>query len=141
MPSVKYWSGSSWLSPGYFGKLRMWDGSQWRVVEPIVAEASGFASFSPPSGYLQDLTYDGSTSASVTITATTSVVWTWTRDAAIGTASIASGGSGTSITFSLSNALNARSVTFTVSAGGSNWTVYLYTDGTGGGGGDIGGNK
>lgn len=146
MPStVKVWNGSSWVSPGYFGKLRMWDGSQWRTVDLTVATGAGqFLTFNPVGGtaasptYLQSATYDG-TSAVVTISASSSVTWNWTQDTAFGTASVSSGSSAAAITFTVnSGPLNDKEATFNVNVGGQfYWTVYLFaaTTGDGGGGG------
>lgn len=49
---VKYWDGSSWKSPGYFGKTRMWDGTQWRTVEVKYAGAAGTSNWNWPYGTL-----------------------------------------------------------------------------------------
>jgi hypothetical protein len=143
MPSaVKYWNGSSWESPAYFGKLRMWDGSEWRVVEATVATAAGAftvpVTFSPAGGSSGAPTPlfafgDEFSDAQVTIYASASVTWNWT-EVGQGTASIANGGSGSNITFNLTAGLNDRTSIFDVSVGGTDyWTVELYTDGTGGG--------
>lgn len=73
--------------------------------------------------------------SSETITCSQTATWTWTRGGSTaGTASIASGGSGTSITFNLPNPTTTpRSCVFTVSstAGGVTryWTVTLYNSG------------
>lgn len=77
----------------------------------------------------------GANTASVTITCTQAAVWTWSRGGSPnGTASVASGGSANSITFSLANSTTVpRATTFTVSAtaGGITryWTVSLANDG------------
>lgn len=76
----------------------------------------------------------GGASASVTITCSATATWTWTRSGTYGTASIASGGTGTSITFTLNNSTTTpRSTTWTVSAtSGSTtryWSVQLDNDG------------
>lgn len=53
MPNaVKYWNGSSWQSPGYFGQTRMWDGTQWRMVEVKYAGGAGTSNWNVPAGTL-----------------------------------------------------------------------------------------
>lgn len=75
------------------------------------------------------------TSASILIACTQTATWTWTRTgASVATASVASGGSASSITFSMPSAqFLQRSATFTVSAtaGGITryWVVQLDTEG------------
>jgi predicted HNH restriction endonuclease len=71
--------------------------------------------------------------ASVTISCTQSATWTWTRSGDTASASVASGGSATSITFTLSSAqFQQKLSTFTVSgtAGGitRHYTVTLETE-------------
>lgn len=72
--------------------------------------------------------------ASVTISCSTTAVWTWTRvGSTTATASRTSGASGTNITFSMNGNFNAyKTATFNVSAtaGGITryWTVVLETD-------------
>lgn len=74
-------------------------------------------------------------SATLLITCTQTATWTWTRTgSSLATASVASGGSASSITFNLtSTQFQPRSATFTVSAtaGGITryWVVDLYTEG------------
>jgi hypothetical protein len=73
-------------------------------------------------------------SASRTITSSQTATWTWTRSGSTqGGASIASGGTGTSITFTLPSSNTApRSTTYSVSATASGvtkyWTVTLDTE-------------
>ncbi len=93
--------------------------------------------FSPDGGtsagspvLLDDYNY---LNASVTINCSVSAVWTWTR-VGLGNASVASGGSATGITFSISTTEfgGTKSGTFTVSAtsGGITryWSVYIQAD-------------
>lgn len=66
--------------------------------------------------------------ASLTISCSASATWTWTRTSSVGSASVASGGSATSITFSVTlPPSGSRTGTWTVSAtsGGNTryWTV------------------
>lgn len=96
-------------------------------------------SFTPDGGtsagapvYLSDLQLF-SNQASVTISCNQSAVWTWTRSGTFGTASVATGGSATSISFVMSSSsTNFRSTVFTVSAtaGGITryWSVQLQTE-------------
>lgn len=97
-------------------------------------------SFSPAGGtssgtavYLSDW-WAGGGSAQVTIFCSQSAVWTHSRSGSFGSASVASGGSGTSITFSLSNnGYTIRETTWYVSGsvGGITqyWTVNLVNEG------------
>jgi hypothetical protein len=71
--------------------------------------------------------------ASVTIECNQTATWTWTRSGTFGTASVASGGSSTSISFVMSSSnTNFRSTVYTVSAtaGGITryWSVQLQTE-------------
>lgn len=61
--AVKYWNGSSWQSSAWFGQPKMWDGSQWRMVEFKYAGASGTSSWNLPYGTIDAQTITvGSTS-------------------------------------------------------------------------------
>lgn len=50
--AVKYWNGSSWQSSAWFGHPKVWDGSQWRMVEFKYAGGSGSGSWNVPYGSL-----------------------------------------------------------------------------------------
>lgn len=71
----------------------------------------------------------GAYSATKTISCSQSATWTYTRSGSFGSADVASGGSSTTITFSLSTAGTNRYTTWSVSAtaGGITryWLVYL----------------
>lgn len=100
----------------------------------------GGATFSPAGGTssgspmaLSDWRSGGGT-AQVTITCSQAAVWTYSRSGTYGSANVASGGSATSITFSLSNSgYTVRESTWTVSGtvGGTTryWVVTLTNDG------------
>ena len=71
--------------------------------------------------------------ATYTLTCNITAVWNWTKSGGIGTASVATGGSGTSITFNLTSVASInREVTFNINgvAGGITryFTVTLITD-------------
>lgn len=68
-------------------------------------------------------------SVSVTITCTQSAVWTWSRSPNIGTCNVASGGSATSITMTLTTAPSTgatRSTAYTLSATSGGVTRHWY---------------
>lgn len=71
----------------------------------------------------------GATNASVTISCNQAATWTWSGGGTYGTASVASGGSATSITFSLSTPFQNRDASWVVSATAAGvtryWTVSL----------------
>jgi len=77
----------------------------------------------------------GGDDAFVTIDCSVSAIWTWTRTGSTDAyASVSSGGSSTSITFTLPNfGFTALSSTFSVQGNGNgtirNWTVQLYNTG------------
>lgn len=76
----------------------------------------------------------GGDSAAVTINCTANATWTWTRSGDTASASVANGGTDTSITFTLSNfGYTIKETTFSVSAtsGGITryWTVNLTNEG------------
>jgi hypothetical protein len=132
--AVKYWNGSSWVVPQDFGNVKMWDGSTWRHVgvRPYADFAS--ASFTPTGGssaeaptYLEDI---GSNFASITISCTESAVWTHNGGF---DASVTSGGSASSITFSLFS-LDSEFINIQCSASAAGgapeyWDIYLETIG------------
>lgn len=102
--AVKYWNGSSWVGSQDFGGVKMWNGSIWSHVgiRPYADFVS--ATFTPAGGasagsptYLEDY---ASTFAAVTISCTQSAVWTHNGSFY---SSVASGGSSSSITFSVSS--------------------------------------
>jgi hypothetical protein len=72
----------------------------------------------------------GSSNTSATITASSAVTWNWTRNGSAGSASVANGGSASSITFSLSRSTAVYRLTYwsvSVTANGVTkyWTVEL----------------
>lgn len=100
-------------------------------------------SYTPAPGSYQ--VTDNSTlgiGAQFTVSATASVVWTYTISGAA-SGSVASGGSASSITFSLNQGFNTRTSYVTLSSGGNTWTIALTATGPdpgfggGGGGGEI----
>lgn len=94
------------------------------------------ATFNPVGGTYNQSDGGLMTTQSFTITCTVGgpVVWTWSKTgSAGGTANVVSGNSANSITFTQNVGTGDRSSVFTVSAGGSTWTITLSTTGTGGG--------
>ena len=130
--AVKYWNGSSWVGSGDFGDVKMWNGSTWQYVGIRPYADVALTTFSPDGGasapgtYLSDSQY--STSAGVSISASASVVWNWTVTGS-GQASVANGGSASSIDFVLPYVGFSYDSFFLVSAstGAANkyWEVYL----------------
>ena len=129
---VKYWNGSSWVGSQDFGNVKMWNGSTWQTVG-IRPYADVTFTFSPDGGtsgsptVITDFQYN--TDASATITASSSVVWTYTGgDGYNGYATVASGGSGASITFYASYTGGYNQQIFSVSASNGAETKYWYID-------------
>lgn len=87
------------------------------------------------SGARVTLEDTGINSASVTINCSTFAVWTWTRTGSTaGTASVGSGGTSSTITFSItSSGGSGRASTFTVNATAGDitryYTVFVYAEG------------
>jgi hypothetical protein len=112
------------------------------VIAIMAGMSAGGVTFTPAGGpnagspVALSATSFGPGAAQVTITCSETAVWNWTRtgNTANSSASVASGGSATSITFSLSFAFGTnRQTVFTVdgTAGGvtQHWTVTLSTIG------------
>ncbi len=146
---VKYWTGSAWAeSQDFEGYIKMWNGSAWQYVDvrpyadvpdvPLIT-------FSPPGGTAGSPTADFSSAfgaaAGYTITASSSVIWTWDNGAGgfNGYASIASGGSSTAIELVAAYTGYYNEQTFNVSASNGietkYWIITLTSEGDGGGGG------
>lgn len=104
------------------------------------SNGSSAATYSAPGGTTQTSTVTDAT-ATVIITANKAVTWTYTRTSGtLGTVSIASGASATSIEFDLSAPLNTtKSSTWSVSANDAgtitSWTVTLNATNDGQAGG------
>ena len=99
--------------------------------------AGGSITFTPtPGSYVES---DGGlgTSVSLTVSASASVVWTWTRTGDVASSSVPTGGTASSITFTLGADSSDRFTTFTVNADGKSWSISLSTTGSGGGGGTV----
>ena len=132
--AVKYWNGSSWVGSQDFGAIKMWNGSTWQVVgiRPYADFAS--ASFSPAggasAGSAEILSDTGQNFASVTISCTENAVWTHNGSFY---ASVASGGSASSITFSIfSQGSEFADIACSATAAGGApqyWEIYLETSG------------
>ena len=131
--AVKYWNGSSWVGSQDFGDVKMWNGSTWQGVGIRPYADVALTTFSPDGGasapgtYLSDSQY--SSMASVTISASASVVWNWTIGGGAGQATVANGGSASSIQFYLPYTGFTADSFFLVNAstGAANkyWEVYL----------------
>lgn len=99
----------------------------------VAFSPGGGTSAGTPEALSDFSTYPGT--ASVTISCNQSATWTWTKTGTGGTASVASGGTDTSITFNLTSSNSIpRSALFTVSATAAGvtryWTVDLSTETT-----------
>lgn len=137
---VKYWNGSSWVGSGDFGAVKMWNGSTWQYVGIRPYADVTLTTFSPDGGTVSSPTYDTATNygfqASYTITASSSVVWTYTGgDGFNGYASVSSGGSAASITFTAGYTGGYNEQTFNVSASNGAetkyWVITVISDGFG----------
>jgi hypothetical protein len=111
----------------------MWNGSTWQYVGIRPYADVALVTFSPDGGtsgspaYLTD--YQVGFTASVTINASSSVVWTYTGgDGFSGYASVASGGSASSITFYAEMTSGYNGQQFSVSASNGAETKYWYVD-------------
>ena len=106
--------------------------SNFYGTSDVAFSPSGGASAGSPQALGDFAGYPGT--ATATITCNQTATWTWTRSGSTqGGASIATGGTGTSITFTLPSSATAfRNTTYTVSAtaGGLTryWTVDLQTE-------------
>ena len=130
--AVKYWNGSSWVGSQDFAAVKMWNGSTWQYVGIRPAADVALVTFSPDGGTsgspigLEDSQNDAT--AAVTITASSSVVWTWTQVSGDlnSFASIASGSSASSITFYAQDTGGFNQAEFSVSASTGAETKYWY---------------
>lgn len=131
--AVKYWNGSSWVGSQDFGAVKMWNGSTWQYVGIRPYADVPLVTFSPDGGTIGSPTtledYQNDAAASVTITASSSVIWTWSL-APGGTAyaTVASGGSASSITFVAEDTGGGgyNQAEFSVSASTGAETKYWY---------------
>ena len=146
--AVKYWNGSSWVSSQDFGAVKIYNGSAWQYVGIRPYADVPLVTFSPDGGTIGSPTtledYQNDAAASVTITASSSVVWTWTQTAGspfTSYASVASGGSASSIAFVAEDTDGYNQAEFSVSAETGAETKYWYvtviSESLGGGGGGI----
>lgn len=131
--AVKYWNGSSWVGSQDFGAVKMWNGSTWQYVGIRPYADIPLVTFSPDGGtsgsptYLSDNQYNAD--AVVTITASSSVVWTYTGgNGTTGYANFGSGGSGSSITFRAVFTNGYNNHQFNVSASDGATTKYWFVD-------------
>lgn len=131
--AVKYWNGSSWVGSQDFGAVKMWNGSTWQYVGIRPYADIALVTFSPAGGTIGSPTslsdYQYGIDAVVTITASSSVVWTYTGgDGFIGYANFGSGGSGSSITFRAAFTNGYNNQQFNVSASDGAETKYWFID-------------
>jgi 5-hydroxyisourate hydrolase-like protein (transthyretin family) len=101
------------------------DGSTKNFTLNLTAIAP--ATYSPAGG---SSTTNGNGAVSKTITASRAVAWDWTRTSGVGTCNVATGGSASSITFSLASSTADRTTVFSVTATDAagnvtTWTVTL----------------
>lgn len=101
------------------------------VSVTITSTASTGATYTPAAG-----TYNASDVGTVhyTVSASASVPWTWSASNTVGlSANVASGASGTSITFTMVAPLHSdRSTVITLQSGGKTWTLNLTAYASGG---------
>lgn len=102
------------------------------ALVPNGIPASGIT---PDAGNYTSYNSQDVNNTSFTLTASGPIVWTWTKTgAATGfIASTASGGTASSITFSLFSASGAKSANVQVTVGNYTWNISLSVDGSGGG--------
>lgn len=137
--AVKVWNGSSWVGSNDFGRIKMWNGSSW-VGVGIQPYEDVVVTFSPAGGtsagaptYLSDYNiYPGT--ASVTVSCSISATWTYSYSGDAPIASVGSGGSATSISFTLISDFYSfynTVINLTGTAGGTTryWQIQLNTDG------------
>lgn len=137
--AVKYWDGSSWVGSQDFGAIKMWNGSEWQYVGIRPYADVALVTFEPDGGtigsptFLSDIQFG--MQATITINASSSVVWTWSGgdggfDSSV---SVSSGGSSTSITFSAAYTGGYNQQDFNVSASDGAetkyWNVSLVSQG------------
>ncbi len=137
--AVKYWDGSSWVGSQDFGAIKMWNGSEWQYVGIRPYADVALVTFEPDGGpdgsptFLSDVQFG--IQASITINASSSVVWNWSGgdggfDSSV---SVSSGGSSTSITFSAAYTGGYNQQDFNVSASDGAetkyWNVSLVSQG------------
>lgn len=136
---VKYWNGSSWVSSRDFGAVKMWNGSSWQYVRVRPYADVALVTFTPAGGTVSSPTFDTAinygAAASYTITASSSVVWNWTTTDFNGYASVASGGSASSIELVAGYTGGYNEQTFNVSASDGAetkyWTISVISEGFG----------
>lgn len=117
---------------GCFGGCHLMGGIL-SVMAGMGAGSGGAASFTPSPGSYQVTDNRPEGGATFTITATASVVWTYSGNSPAA-GSVASGVSATSITFTVLEGANDKTANFTVSAGGNSWNLTMTATGIGGGG-------
>ena len=127
--AVKYWNGSSWVGSQDFGAVKMWNGSTWQGVGIRPCTDAALVTFSPDGGTSGSPTFDTAeaygSQAGYTITASSSVVWTYTGgDGFSGYASVGSGGSASSIELVAAYTGSYNEQTFNVSASNGAETKY-----------------
>jgi hypothetical protein len=128
--SVKYWNGSSWVGSQDFGAVKMWNGSTWQYVGIRPYADVALVTFSPDGGTSGSPTFDTAEAyggqAGYTITASSSVVWTWDNGGGgfNGYASVASGSSASSIELVAAYTGSYNEQTFNVSASNGAETKY-----------------
>lgn len=138
---VKYWNGSSWVGSQDFGAVKMWNGSTWQYVGIRPYADVVLTTFSPDGGTVSSPTYDTAINygmqAYYTITASSSVVWNWSGgDGFNGYASISSGSSATSITFTavyITDGYNEQVFNVSASNGAETkyWNITVISEGFG----------
>ena len=132
---VKYstGAGTTWAESQDFGYVKVWNGSSWQYIGVRPYMDVPLVTFSPDGGtsgsptYLED--YQNDAAAAVIISASSSVVWNWTQIAGspfTSYATVASGGSASSIIFYAEDTGGYNQAEFSVSASNGADTKYWY---------------
>jgi hypothetical protein len=101
------------------------DTATYTLTADSQASGGGGSYYDPAAGSYYDT---GIINATLNITASSSVPWTWSATSLTGlTANIASGGSGTMIQFTLTAGATERYTEITVNSGGNTWNLTLET--------------
>lgn len=128
---VKYstGAGTTWAESQDFGFVKVWNGSSWQYTNVRPYDDVALVTFNPEGGTISSPTTDSAfaygSQAGYTITASSSVVWTWTGgDGFNGYASVASGSSASSIEFVAAYTGGYNEQVFNVSASDGAETKY-----------------
>lgn len=137
---VKYSTsaGTTWAESQDFGFVKVWNGSSWQYINVRPYADVALVTFNPAGGTAGAPTFDGtyalSEDANFTITASSSVVWTWSGGSPFSSAvSVPSGTSAASITFTSylqQGSFNANQFDVSASDGAETkyWTIVVESE-------------